>query len=371
MPLTPEDVRNKRFTPVRLREGYDMGEVDQFLDEVEAELERLTVENEELRAKVAAASTGEPTGLIPALSSPTPARRRPLLPSRSLSEYTPPTRSPSPSRPRAGAAPRPPSLLRPRAPSMGDASSAAARLLEIASSNADQLMDAAKEEADRIVGEARAKAERLTNEARGKADRLETDARIRAQKLDEETNERRTAGRCDDRARSLRDPARGRAPAGVRARVPRPAQELLPEPARPARGQREHDQLDACPGTGRRGSAPSPLAARRRRELLSNTHLSTPNGPPPRRRAVVAGWGVAGVQDLAGAVRWRPGRTWAAPPRSGLARRRRAQVVVGERRGARAPRRCWSPRTSSAMRSACARSASAMGPSAVHAGIRR
>ncbi|MET0952672.1 MAG: DivIVA domain-containing protein, partial [Aeromicrobium sp.] len=45
MPLTPEDVRNKRFTPVRLREGYDMGEVDQFLDEVEAELERLTVEN--------------------------------------------------------------------------------------------------------------------------------------------------------------------------------------------------------------------------------------------------------------------------------------------------------------------------------------
>ncbi|MEO6605667.1 MAG: DivIVA domain-containing protein, partial [Aeromicrobium sp.] len=38
MPLTPEDVRNKRFTPVRLREGYDMGEVDQFLDEVEAEL---------------------------------------------------------------------------------------------------------------------------------------------------------------------------------------------------------------------------------------------------------------------------------------------------------------------------------------------
>ena len=73
MPLTPEDVRNKRFTPVRLREGYDMGEVDQFLDEVEAELERLTVENEELRAKVAAASTGEPTGLIPAITQATPA----------------------------------------------------------------------------------------------------------------------------------------------------------------------------------------------------------------------------------------------------------------------------------------------------------
>jgi cell division septum initiation protein DivIVA len=161
-----------------------MGEVDQFLDEVEAELERLTVENEELRAKVAAASTGEPTGLIPAIThaapavQPTPAVQEPVA-------YTPPAPEPV-------ATPTPvPEASRP-APSMGDASSAAARLLEIASANADQLMEAAKDEADRIVGEARTKAERLTNEARGKADRLETDARIRAQKLDEETNERRS-----------------------------------------------------------------------------------------------------------------------------------------------------------------------------------
>jgi DivIVA domain-containing protein len=193
MPLTPEDVRNKRFTPVRLREGYDMGEVDQFLDEVEAELERLTVENEELRAKVAAASTGEPTGLIPALSSPTPAAQTPPTPAVQEPAKAPaPTPEPEPTpapAPVVDAAPAP--VVAPR-PSMGDASSAAARLLEIASSNADQLMDAAKEEADRMVGEARAKAERITNEARGKADRLETDARIRAQKLDEETNERRT-----------------------------------------------------------------------------------------------------------------------------------------------------------------------------------
>src|SRR5881397_2707292 len=58
MPLTPEDVSNKRFTPVRLREGYDTGEVDQFLDEVEAELARLTKENDDLRAKLSAAQTG-------------------------------------------------------------------------------------------------------------------------------------------------------------------------------------------------------------------------------------------------------------------------------------------------------------------------
>lgn len=193
MPLTPEDVRNKRFTPVRLREGYDMGEVDQFLDEVEAELERLTVENQELRAKVTAASSGEQTGLIPAVSSPattgsipatqqTPAVQEPVKPEPVVAKPEPePTPAPVPV---AEAAPV-------RAPSMGDASSAAARLLQIASNNADQLMESAKEEADRILGEARTKAERLTNESRGKADRVETDARIRAQKLDEETNERR------------------------------------------------------------------------------------------------------------------------------------------------------------------------------------
>src|SRR4051794_27320584 len=61
MPLTPEDVSNKRFTPVRLREGYDMGEVDQFLDEVESELERLNKENDDLRQKLAAAQRGGPS----------------------------------------------------------------------------------------------------------------------------------------------------------------------------------------------------------------------------------------------------------------------------------------------------------------------
>ncbi|MEW1547251.1 DivIVA domain-containing protein [Streptomyces tsukubensis] len=56
MPLTPEDVRNKQFTTVRLREGYDEDEVDAFLDEVEGELTRLLRENEDLRAKLAAAT---------------------------------------------------------------------------------------------------------------------------------------------------------------------------------------------------------------------------------------------------------------------------------------------------------------------------
>jgi DivIVA domain-containing protein len=55
MPLTPEDVQNKRFTHTRLKSGYDEDEVDSFLDEVEAELRRLVAENTSLRAAAAAA----------------------------------------------------------------------------------------------------------------------------------------------------------------------------------------------------------------------------------------------------------------------------------------------------------------------------
>ncbi|MGH3315959.1 MAG: DivIVA domain-containing protein, partial [Nocardioidaceae bacterium] len=74
MPLTPEDVRSKRFTPVRLREGYDMGEVDQFLDEVEAELERLYKENNDLRTKLESAQSGVATSApkAPEATAPIP-----------------------------------------------------------------------------------------------------------------------------------------------------------------------------------------------------------------------------------------------------------------------------------------------------------
>jgi len=52
MPLTPEDVVNKRFNPTRVREGYAQDEVDDFLDEVVAELRRLTSENDDLRSEL-------------------------------------------------------------------------------------------------------------------------------------------------------------------------------------------------------------------------------------------------------------------------------------------------------------------------------
>jgi DivIVA domain-containing protein len=173
MPLTPEDVSNKRFTPVRLREGYDMGEVDQFLDEVEAELDRLNKENDDLRTKLAAAQRGGVE--TPRESAPPVIEKAP--------EPVAPTPAPVP----VAAAPS----QEFKVTTVADASSAAAKLLEIATRNADELVGEAKDEADRIVGAARAKAERLEAEIKTKSDRLESDARTRAAMLDSETEARR------------------------------------------------------------------------------------------------------------------------------------------------------------------------------------
>jgi len=181
MPLTPEDVSNKRFTPVRLREGYDMGEVDQFLDEVEAELARLTKENEELRSKVSAAQQGG--GDAPTYAQPEP---EPYVAATSEPEpEAEPEREPEP----APVVETPVETI--RVQTVPEASNAAARLLELATRNADELVDDAKNQADMIIGEARTKAERLESESKANADRLEADARSRAQMLDSETAQKR------------------------------------------------------------------------------------------------------------------------------------------------------------------------------------
>ena len=168
MPLTPGDVSNKRFTPVRLREGYDMGEVDQFLDEVETELARLTKENDDLRSKLSGAQAGGAPVTSPEPGAEPEQEARPAP----LAETPVPAESV-------------------RVQTVPQASNAAARLLEIATRNADELVDEAKNEADTIVGEARTKAERLEAEAKSKSDKLEADARSRSQMLDSETSERR------------------------------------------------------------------------------------------------------------------------------------------------------------------------------------
>jgi DivIVA domain-containing protein len=172
MPLTPEDVSNKRFTPVRLVEGYKMAEVDAFLDEVESELTRLNRENSELRSRLTG-QDGE--------QSVTTEQRPEQAPADQAEPQQPATTT-------ATAAAASESLT---VTTAAEASSAATRLLEIATRNADELVGEARAEAEKIRSDARSESERLTTESRERAERLEADARTRSEMLESETEERR------------------------------------------------------------------------------------------------------------------------------------------------------------------------------------
>src|SRR5437764_12329357 len=117
MPLTPEDVQNKRFTTTRFRPGYDEDEVDAFLDEVETELTRLLQENKTLAARAASAVAAPPPPQAPA-----------------------PVEAPAAPEPAEGG------------------QDAALRTLLLAQRTADEAIAQARKEAEQIVGEARTRA---------------------------------------------------------------------------------------------------------------------------------------------------------------------------------------------------------------------
>jgi DivIVA domain-containing protein len=174
MPLTPADVRNKQFSTTRLRPGYDEEEVDAFLDEVEAELDRLLQENEELRAKLAEFMRGGKTP-APALSSPLP-------------EPQPELMAPEPPRPE-------PERRQPEPVMMGvapaeDNMDTAARVLALAQQTADQAIADARREADETLGRARREADDILNKARRQAEQITGDARARAESLERDAQER-------------------------------------------------------------------------------------------------------------------------------------------------------------------------------------
>jgi DivIVA domain-containing protein len=175
MPLTPADVRNKQFSTTRLRPGYDEEEVDAFLDEVEAELDRLIQENEELRAKlteVLRGGGGSKPG-IPALTSPLSDAKNDMM------------------------APEPPQERRQPEPMMmggmhpvEDNMDTAARVLSLAQQTADQAIADARREADETLGRARREADELLTKARRQAEQITGDARARAESLERDAQER-------------------------------------------------------------------------------------------------------------------------------------------------------------------------------------
>jgi DivIVA domain-containing protein len=166
MPLTPEDVANKQFTSTRLKPGYDETEVDEFLDEVEAELTRLYRENDELRSKLTAAGRGAPDSApvaaqAPAAIDPNPALARENEELRQKLAATQRQLTEAANRPAAQA---PPAQAQ-AAPAQAAPSETATGILALAQRTADEHIAEARTQADRIIGEARTRAEQLKREA--------------------------------------------------------------------------------------------------------------------------------------------------------------------------------------------------------------
>ncbi|GAB7191113.1 DivIVA domain-containing protein [Kineococcus sp. NUM-3379] len=171
MPLTPEDVVNKRFNATRVREGYAQEEVDDFLDEVVEELRRLHAENEDLRGKLHGAEqrVGELTrelesrpqpGTAPVAvveQAPAPVAEEPVAPPAPAPVAQPPVAGQNPVEQAAG-------------------------MLALAQRLHDEYVREAENQRDRIVSDAQATAERLVTEAT--AERERTLGQLEAERLD-------------------------------------------------------------------------------------------------------------------------------------------------------------------------------------------
>ncbi|WP_432562781.1 DivIVA domain-containing protein [Kineococcus sp. SYSU DK003] len=172
MPLTPEDVVEKRFNPTRVREGYAQDEVDDFLDEVVAELRRLNAENSELRGQLNQCQA-RVTELTRVQSAP--ADGQAVAPEAQPEQEPAPAPEPEP----VGAAP---AVAEPVADE--DATSRAAGVIALAQrlhdeyvregeSRRDALVLAAQEQAETVVAEAEARRDRTLGELESRRQQLQ------------------------------------------------------------------------------------------------------------------------------------------------------------------------------------------------------
>ena len=195
MTLTLDDVRNKRFQMDR-KAGYDILEVDEFVDEVEEGFAQLREDNQNLKKQIEALKSAPPA---PA-RTPAPVAQAPTV------------QPPAPRQP----APVQPSVSGTIVVITGkEASAAVVRLVELSTEQAERLVEECTEDANRIREEANRTAHQLTTDARTRAGRVESEARVnaerlqadalsRAEKLDREIESRR-AETFDDMERQRDD----------------------------------------------------------------------------------------------------------------------------------------------------------------------
>ncbi len=168
--LTAEDILNKKFAATKFREGYDVEEVDDFLDEVVRTLNSLQEENEDLKAKLSAAerrvaelSRAEASAAIakPVVPEPAPAPEPAAAPSISQSVMGKVAGEPE----------------------------SATGMLQLAQKLHDDYVRSGQEEGDRLIAEAKQEGARIVREAEESSHRtisqLEQERSLLERKIDE------------------------------------------------------------------------------------------------------------------------------------------------------------------------------------------
>ena len=184
--LTADDVLNKKFQATKFREGYDQDEVDDFLDEVVNSLRAVYAENDDLKAKLAAAERriaelsrggAAPFAAEPEVAAPAP------------EPVAQPEPEPAP-------APEPEPVPEP-APVMAAAAAtahisepeSATGMLQLAQKLHDDYVRSGQEEGERIIGDAKSQAQRIVREAEETSNRtlaqLEQERSLLERKIDE------------------------------------------------------------------------------------------------------------------------------------------------------------------------------------------
>lgn len=174
--LTADDVLNKKFQSTKFREGYDQDEVDDFLDEVVATLQKSQADKDELAGRLAAAEQR-----ISELSRGDGDRTPAPVPAVKVQESIP---EPVYATPVADSAPSAMSMFGGQS-----APESATGMLALAQKLHDDYVNSGKEEGERLLGEARGRAEAIVSEAeetsRRTLSQLEQERSILERKIDE------------------------------------------------------------------------------------------------------------------------------------------------------------------------------------------
>ncbi|WP_402468008.1 DivIVA domain-containing protein [Isoptericola aurantiacus] len=165
--LTAEDILSKKFSATKFREGYDVEEVDDFLDEVVRTLTSVQEENEDLRSKLAAAEQ----------------RVSELSRNEAAQQSAPEPDVAAQVQAAVAAAPAPAAGEKPAEPE------SATGMLQLAQKLHDDYVRSGQEEGDRLVSEAKAEGTRIVREAEETSHRtlsqLEQERSLLERKIDE------------------------------------------------------------------------------------------------------------------------------------------------------------------------------------------